>query len=278
MVFLVNSSFGGDLLWKTILIKQKTQILIILFVHDETMLKDKRRQITLYVPKDMIGLIIGKGGSKIKEFGKKYNKFFKVEQDPAEKKRDQLRELNDKISHIIYNDETKNPMEQINEIVGASEWLSSQERDNLLKDSSEKLTSYEAYRKEQEVERHKNGVFHLKMKLYDYFGENLADQNNQQIDEGIANYLQQNKETISVIPTVEELNKIRDEFRDARDLNVKQREAQKQEEIRKMNDAVHRFIDNAEQDGKKAEAPAVEQYIKENFADSAYMQTVLEAG
>ena len=250
----------------------------VLFVHDETMLKDKRRQITLYVPKDMIGLIIGKGGSKIKEFGKKYNKFFKVEQDPAEKKRDQLRELDDKISHIIYNDETKNPMEQINEIVGASGWLSSQERENIINTATEKVKSHQEYRQKQEAERRQNNLFSLKMRLYDYFGKNLVDQNNQQIDEGIANYLQQNKEAIAVTPTVEELNKIRDEFRDARDNDIKRREAQKQEEIRQMNDAVRRFLDNAEQDGKKVEAPAVEQYIKENFADSAYIQTVLEAG
>ena len=45
-----------------------------------------------------------------------------------------------------------------------------------------------------------------------------------------------------------------------------------------MADSVRQFMDAAERDGKIVEAPDVDKYIKETFADSAYIQSALEAG
>lgn len=255
-----------------------THTYAVLFIHDETMMKDKRRQLTLYVPKDMIGLVIGKGGSKIKELGKKYNKFFKIEQSPTEKKRDQLNELDNKISHIIYSDEIKDTMEQINNLVGSSSWLSPQERENIMKNASEKVKSHEEYLQKQEAERHANNLYKLRNKLLDSFGEKLIDADDEQIKNGITNYLQQNKETLPVVPTVEELAQINEQIQSSRDSKIQMREFQKQREIQGMNDSVRQFMDTAERDGKIIGPQDVDKYIKETFADSAYIQSALEAG
>ena len=255
-----------------------THTYAVLFIHDETMMKDKRRQLTLYVPKDMIGLVIGKGGSKIKELGKKYNKFFKIEQSPTEKKRDQLNELDNKISHIIYSDEIKDTMEQINNLVGSSSWLSPQERESIIKNASEKVKSHEEFLQKQEALRRENQLFSLKERLYDSFGEKLIDADDEQIKKGVTDYLQQNKETLTFMPTVEELNQIDEQLRTSRDNKIQMREFQKQEEIQNMADSVRQFMDAAERDGKIVEAPDVDKYIKETFADSAYIQSALEAG
>lgn len=255
-----------------------THTYAVLFIHDETMMKDKRRQLTLYVPKDMIGLVIGKGGSKIKELGKKYNKFFKIEQSPTEKKRDQLNELDNKISHIIYSDEIKDTMKQINNLVGSSSWLSPQERESIIKNASEKVKSHEEFLQKQEALRRENQLFSLKERLYDSFGEKLIDADDEQIKKGVTDYLQQNKETLTFMPTVEELNQIDEQLRTSRDNKIQMREFQKQEEIQNMADSVRQFMDAAERDGKIVEAPDVDKYIKETFADSAYIQSALEAG
>ena len=255
-----------------------THTYAVLFIHDETMMKDKRRQLTLYVPKDMIGLVIGKGGSKIKELGKKYNKFFKIEQSPTEKKRDQLNELDNKISHIIYSDEIKDTMEQINNLVGSSSWLSPQERESIIKNASEKVKSHEEFLQKQEALRRENQLFSLKERLYDSFGEKLIDADDEQIKKGVTDYLQQNKETLTFMPTVEELNQIDEQLRTSRDNKIQMREFQKQEEIQNMADSVRQFMDAAERDGKIVEAPDVDKYIKETFADSAYIQSALESG
>lgn len=255
-----------------------THTYAVLFIHDETMMKDKRRQLTLYVPKDMIGLVIGKGGSKIKELGKKYNKFFKIEQSPTEKKRDQLNELDNKISHIIYSDEIKDTMEQINNLVVSSSWLSPQERESIIKNASEKVKSHEEFLQKQEALRRENQLFSLKERLYDSFGEKLIDADDEQIKKGVTDYLQQNKETLTFMPTVEELNQIDEQLRTSRDNKIQMREFQKQEEIQNMADSVRQFMDAAERDGKIVEAPDVDKYIKETFADSAYIQSALEAG
>ena len=64
-----------------------------LLINKERMKADKRGFIKLEVPKDMIGIIIGKGGSNIKALQQKFGKQFKIVQDPreieAEKKREQ---------------------------------------------------------------------------------------------------------------------------------------------------------------------------------------------
>ena len=255
-----------------------THTYAVLFIHDETMMKDKRRQLTLYVPKDMIGLVIGKGGSKIKELGKKYNKFFKIEQSPTEKKRDQLNELDNKISHIIYSDEIKDTMEQINNLVGSPSWLSPQERESIIKNASEKVKSHEEFLQKQEALRRENQLFSLKERLYDSFGEKLIDADDEQIKKGVTDYLQQNKETLTFMPTVEELNQIDEQLRTSRDNKIQMREFQKQEEIQNMADSVRQFMDAAERDGKIVEAPDVDKYIKETFADSTYIQSALESG
>ena len=226
----------------------------------------------------MIGLVIGKGGSKIKELGKKYNKFFKIEQSPTEKKRDQLNELDNKISHIIYSDEIKDTMEQINNLVVSSSWLSPQERESIIKNASEKVKSHEEFLQKQEALRRENQLFSLKERLYDSFGEKLIDADDEQIKKGVTDYLQQNKETLTFMPTVEELNQIDEQLRTSRDNKIQMREFQKQEEIQNMADSVRQFMDDAERDGKIVEAPDVDKYIKETFADSAYIQSALEAG
>lgn len=255
-----------------------THTYAVLFIHDETMMKDKRRQLTLYVPKDMIGLVIGKGGSKIKELGKKYNKFFKIEQSPTEKKRDQLNELDNKISHIIYSDEIKDTMEQINNLVGSSSWLSPQERESIIKNASEKVKSHEEFLQKQEAERRAYNLYKLRDQLLDSFGDKLVQTNDEQLKEGVTTYTQQNKENLPVIPSTEELNKIIDTIRRLRDDKINMLELQKQEEIQDMTDSVRRFMDAAERNGKTLGAQDVDKYIKETFADSAYIQDALEAG
>ncbi len=56
-----------------------------LMIDIEAIKKDKRTSITLFVPKEMMGLVIGKGGKSIKDLGQKYGKFFKVKEIPNER-------------------------------------------------------------------------------------------------------------------------------------------------------------------------------------------------
>lgn len=55
-----------------------------LIINKERIKEDKRGFIVLEVPKDMIGLVIGKGGCNIKALQQKFGKNFKVVQDPRE--------------------------------------------------------------------------------------------------------------------------------------------------------------------------------------------------
>ena len=108
--------------------------------------------------------------------------------------------------------------------------------------------------------------------------EIIIDADDEQIKKGVTDYLQQNKETLTFMPTVEELNQIDEQLRTSRDNKIQMREFQKQEEIQNMADSVRRFMDAAERDGKTLGAQDVDKYIKETFADSAYIQDALEAG
>lgn len=64
-----------------------------LLIHKDRIKQDKRKFITIEVPKSMIGLIIGKKGSNIKALQQKFGKNFNIVQDPkeiaAEKQRQQ---------------------------------------------------------------------------------------------------------------------------------------------------------------------------------------------
>ena len=55
-----------------------------LIIHKERIKKDERKYITFEVPKEMIGLIIGKKGANIQTLQQKFSKCFNVVQDPKE--------------------------------------------------------------------------------------------------------------------------------------------------------------------------------------------------
>ena len=78
-----------------------------LLINKERMKEDERKSITFEVPKDMIGMIIGRGGSNIKTLQQKYgnkhgNKHFKVVQDPKEIEAEQKRLEEERIRNHQY--------------------------------------------------------------------------------------------------------------------------------------------------------------------------------
>lgn len=54
-------------------------------INEERIKNDKRAVIVLYVPKDMMGLVIGKGGSNIKALSEKYGKRFIIKNEQQKK-------------------------------------------------------------------------------------------------------------------------------------------------------------------------------------------------
>ena len=249
-----------------------------LFIHDEAMKNDKRRQLTFVVPKEMIGQIIGKNGSRIKDLGKQYNKFFKVEQSSGEKRQEQYAELKSKIYNIVRSHENIDTMAKINELISQSSWLSSEERESILASAAKDFEAYKEVRKEQEAKNRERSLNSLYYQIQGSFGEKLLTTNDEQIKLGIASYLQQNKEDLPVVPTVEELKQMMEKIRSFRNEQIKYQEQKQQDEIKSMKENILRSMEQAARGGTSFSQKEAGEYIKQTFAESPYLQMLLEVG
>ncbi len=152
-----------------------------LLINKERIKEDKRKFIVLEVPKDMMGLIIGKGGSNIKALQQKFGKRFNVVQDPREiesekkqaeeerkrQRKSDLQTLQDNIKNFI----GENYLVADNDSIAVSmvEYINTnkdklrfspnadelqQMKDNLIKERDEEIER-ENRRKAEEIEQQK---------------------------------------------------------------------------------------------------------------------------
>lgn len=72
-----------------------------LIIDKEKMLNDKRQFVTMLIPKDMIGTVVGKGGDNIKRLSQKYGKTFNVLDA------DKVKEIEKAVDDYVKNAEAK---------------------------------------------------------------------------------------------------------------------------------------------------------------------------
>ncbi len=247
-----------------------------LFINEEAMKKDKRRQITLFVPKEMIGMIIGKGGSQIKALGQKYGKYFKVEQDPRERSHLKASEIKSTFYLFRY---TSNPEEILGKIdisLASYPELNEQDRKEVLEYIQSEMHEREIYQQKKQEEKHQEDLRKLEHNITEHFGTNLLTTDDIKLAEGIAKYLKENNQTLPVIPTTEELNQINENIKSTREDKRREEAANREWEINNIKSAIRSFIADNEKEGEIIPSERVEQFVREQFPESAYAEQIIE--
>lgn len=187
-----------------------------LMVNKERMKEDKRSTITLSVPKDLMGVVIGKGGSTIKALSQKYGKNFKVVQDSREIEKEKVAAL----------------------------------------EAAKREHQYEI---EREQRRHKEAVEELEYQLVQSFGTTLIDAQDDEIAIGIVQYLENNKESVSVISSREDLEKINEGLKSRRQTRKEKRAKINSNNIEGMSEAIQDYVAHFEKENQTMISPVGEE-------------------
>lgn len=186
-----------------------------LLIHKERIKEDKRKFIVLEVPKEMIGKIIGKGGSNIKALQQKFGKRFNVVQDPKEIEAEKKRAA------------------------------------------------------EERARKHAYELSSLQKSIMGFMGDNFILADDESIAISMVEYILNNKDKLSVQPTQEEMQEMKQKLIAERDDKIARENQRKAEEI-----AYQKYLEEqklAEQKRQEAEKKAeMEQAAKayiQKYAD-----------
>lgn len=191
---------------------QRTRLLI----NKERIEQDPRRFITFYVPKDMMGKVIGKGGSNIKALSQKYHKQFKIEQDPRELQQEMVQSVKDQFSTLL----------QTQGIDGLASFDLTLANAKFSPSVKQELQAYftstleyhqakqEELRRRQQEQQEREAKERREQELHDITNQtaqvfpDIKQCSPQELQTGLETYLYENMEKITVLPNEEEQKQI----------------------------------------------------------------------
>jgi hypothetical protein len=162
-----------------------------LMIDKEAMKKDKRREITLYVPKDLIGHVVGKGGTNIKNLGQKYGKFFKVKPDPREQYQEKMSALSQLYRDVASCnvDEFKGKLFQLSAF--DTSWLKEEDKKHFQEEYGEKISNrmdnFEQEKKQHDLKMRDQAFSEFSSSLTSV----LPELKNEEIGEKVAEFIEE---------------------------------------------------------------------------------------
>ena len=175
-----------------------------LFFDEEKMKADKRKFVILYVPKDMIGKVIGPKGVLIKELQQKYGKFFKVEQDPREIKAERIAFIKNKFSDLLREKGAMGVLEGMDLSLQDEVGFSDLDKEALQDYFRKALDVYEKEQEEKRIRQRKEDLTKLKNNILESFGDEFISMKDEEIVQASNLYLRENADKITVVPNEEE--------------------------------------------------------------------------
>lgn len=238
-----------------------------LMFHKERMKKDKRRVITLYVRKDMIGHIIGKGGQNIKALQQKYGKRFEVKQDPEQIKSETIRSLREQFYSLLWKEGAAGVLQKMDLSLSDQKLFTEADKEALQSYFRESFASYESYMEEKRAREHQEQLEEIKRSAIESFGEKFIDMQEDEVKEGLNAYLLGNMDSLPVIPTDEEVSALSDDIsrrsRYARD----ERDRKREREFNEISENMHSFIRIIEEDNNRlVTVEELKGYVEERYA------------
>lgn len=248
-----------------------------LYISSEAMKKDPRRVITLIVPKDMIGSVIGKGGSIIKALGLKYGKHFKVEQSSQEISQLKAKELRNEFSNLVYSSNSEKVLGKVDISLASYPELNNKDREELSAYFKSQIAASEVREQKLKEEKHQQELNSIEKNIKQSFGEEFIRTNDKALKEGIDQYLINNLETLPTVPTDEELAYISENIKRSRNSLRLSHKAEQERKIEHISSSIQDFIQNQERGSEKmVSAIELEQHIRENHANTPFTEGFIE--
>lgn len=223
---------------------QRTRLLI----NKERMQQDTRRFITFYVPKDMIGKVIGRGGSNIKALSRKYHKQFKIEQDPRELQQEMVQSVKDQFSTLLQT-QGIDGLASFDLTLANTEFSPSVKQElqayftstlEYHQAKQEELLRRQQEQQEREAQERRNQEL---LDITSQTAKSFADLKQcsaQDLKTGLETYLYENLEKITVLPNEEEQKQI-----------LANLQLQKQQAVEKHNREIKAKIEQMQQTARE---------------------------
>jgi len=239
-----------------------------LFFDEEKLKNDKRKCIKIYVPKDMIGMVIGKKGATIKQLQEKYGKFFKVEQEPLEAKLEKISAIKDKFSSLLEEKGVIGILEGMDLTLQNEKDLVEAEKEELREFFKNKLELYEKEQEEMKISQRKNDIISLRNNIEKSFGDKFVDMTRDEIDFNTNLYLEENADKIVVIPNDEELAIMIEDLQESSKYLKEVRIFEHNSLVEQYADNINSYVRNYEKENsKELSFEELKEFVEENFAD-----------
>ncbi len=241
---------------------------ITLYFDEEKLKNDKRKFIKLYVPKDMIGLVIGSRGANIKELQQKYNKKFVVEQDPIELKQEKISVIKEKFLTLLNEKGAMGVLENMDLSLENEKELQDVEKEDLRKFFIERLDIYEKEQEQKKIRERKNNLKNLQKDIRESFNDELIDLSDEDIKEKTSLYLKENSDELLVVPNEEEFALMVSDFQSSSKYLREERTLKYNTLVKKYTEGLTEYIREYEKENsKELSFNELGEYAKTNFED-----------
>ena len=251
-----------------------------LFFDEEKLKADKRKCIKIYVPKSLIGIIIGKKGANIKKMQEKYGKFFKVEQDPVEAKLEKISAIKDKFCSLLKEKGPIGVLEGMDLSLTDEKNFSDDDKKSIKEFFIKKLEEYEARQEQEKIRKRKEDIQNLQSNIKESFAEKFIDMSDEEIVLKTKSYLSENADKISVMPNEDEINNMVSDMQKSSQYLREVREFNHKETVEKYLESLNKYVRNYEaENGSELSFRELKEYATEMFEDKkaldeAYAKTV----
>lgn len=242
---------------------------VTLYFDEEKLKNDKRKFIKLYVPKDMIGLVIGSRGANIKELQQKYNKKFVVEQDPIELKQEKISAIKEKFLTLLNEKGAMGVLENMDLSLENEKELQDVEKEKIKVFFKERLEIYQKNKEEENKRKRFNALIGLKNDICNSFGDEFVDMSDDEIYQRTNSYLEENADKILVMPNEEELNNMVEDMQKSSHCLKFEKDMKHKNLVDKYIEDMNVFVRQSEEkDGVEVSFEKLKEYADEKFENA----------
>mgnify|MGYP004631007677 CR=1 FL=1 len=227
-----------------------------LVFHVDRIINDKRNFITIEVPQNMIGMLVGKGGRNIKKLEERFGKRFRVVQSAKEKEeqkiqkhKEDLQQLRsdviDTVGDFVLTANEQDLQKAVVDYMEVNKhslpFIPSVEE---LKGIYERLCEVKELRVAEEAERRQMALESLQIDIEYSFGKDIVSFSDADVAQKTIDYLNENKDKLPVKPNMEELKIMQQNLLTERDERIVEQKQRKKSAKEKMYRAADKIIHN----------------------------------